>query len=255
MDEAVDFDALRLGALFAGESQAPSLELVRAARLVSWFGAGDAGFVGRLSALVPGAIVAPPFAAGRAAWEHLLLSVGAAPVDAQRWREPIVAPAELVDEGRGELRRAGWDGAAPLVVVHPGAGGTAKRWPVEGFAAVLERLAASRRIALAVHEGPADRDAVADLRARLSSPILGLVEPSLTTLAGVLGVVTAYLGNDSGVSHLAAALGVPSVVLFAADKLDWRPWVRHVGPLVVAPARLVPGDVELVAAALARLVG
>jgi ADP-heptose:LPS heptosyltransferase len=255
VDKALAFDALRLDALFTDESEAPAPPLRRAARVVSWFGAGDAGFVRRLSALVPGAIVAPPFAAGRAAWEHLLRSVGAALEDASRWREPIVAPAELVDEGRRELGRAGWDGATPLVLVHPGSGGTAKRWPVEGFAAVLERLAASGRIVLAIHEGPADRDAVADLRVRLSVPILGLGEPSLTTLSGTLGVVTAYLGNDSGVSHLAAALGVPSVVLYVADKLDWRPWARHVEPLVVATARLVPGDVELVGAALAGLVG
>jgi hypothetical protein len=44
----------------------------------------------------------------------------------------------------------------------------------------------------------------------------GWSSPSLTALAGALARATVYLGNDSGVSHLAAALGIPSVILFAA---------------------------------------
>ena len=52
----------------------------------------------------------------------------------------------------------------------------------------------------------------------------------LPVLAGVLSHATAYLGNDSGISHLAAALGVPSVVLFAAEGIIWRPWADHLEP-------------------------
>jgi ADP-heptose:LPS heptosyltransferase len=44
----------------------------------------------------------------------------------------------------------------------------------------------------------------------------------------------AYLGNDSGISHLAATIGVPSIVLFGADQLGWRPWAEHIEPLVVS---------------------
>src|SRR2546426_4702322 len=144
--------------------------------------------------------------------------------DAARWREPVVPAATLVDEGRRALRDVGWDGRTPLVVVHPGAGGVLKRWPAEGFAAVLERLRSERALVLAIHQGPADADAVAALRARLPGPAIGLDEPSLPRLAGLLGGATAYLGNDSGVSHLAAALGTPAVVLFVRDALAWQSW-------------------------------
>ena len=44
----------------------------------------------------------------------------------------------------------------------------------------------------------------------------------------------AYLGNDSGISHLAATVGVPSIVLFGADQLGWQPWAEHIEPLVVS---------------------
>src|SRR3989442_2219125 len=142
----------------------------------------------------------------------------------RRWREPVVRAGTLVDEGRRALRDVGWDGRTPLVVVHPGAGGVLKRWPAEGFAAVLERLRSERALVLVIHQGPADADAVAALRARLPGPAIGLDQPSLPRLAGILGGASAYLGNDSGVSHLAAALGRPAVGLFLRDALPAEAW-------------------------------
>jgi ADP-heptose:LPS heptosyltransferase len=74
-----------------------------------------------------------------------------------------------------------------------------------------------------VHEGPADAEPVAELLARLPSA-RHLRQPELPALAGVLARCAAYAGNDSGISHLAATVGAPSLVLFARDHLDWRPW-------------------------------
>jgi ADP-heptose:LPS heptosyltransferase len=61
-----------------------------------------------------------------------------------------------------------------------------------------------------------------------------LEEPDLSLLAGALSVATAYVGNDSGISHLAAALGAPSLVLFTAERIVWRPWAEHAEPQVVS---------------------
>jgi ADP-heptose:LPS heptosyltransferase len=169
-------------------------------------------------------------------WEHLVDTIGAtrAPGDGAL-RAPAVVPAALVDDARRELVREGWSGHDRLVVAHVGAGGREKRWPASGFAAVLERAAASPCLSLVVHQGPADADAVAALPERLTARAIVLREPPLPLLAGVLALATAYLGNDSGISHLAAAVGAPSVVLFGADRLIWRPWAPHVEPLVVGP--------------------
>jgi ADP-heptose:LPS heptosyltransferase len=54
--------------------------------------------------------------------------------------------------------------------------------------------------------------------------LIALREPGLPQLAGALALGRAWLGNDSGLSHLAAALGVPALVLFDPAKLAWRPW-------------------------------
>ena len=139
--------------------------------------------------------------------------------------------------------------------MHPGAGAVAKRWPAEGFAAVLEGLGSGRGLTFAIHQGPADVAAVAALRARLTGPAIALDEPSLPRLAGVLACAAGYLGNDSGVSHLAAALGTPAVVLFTRDKLAWQSWEPRAYALAVRTASLERADLDRVLAAMRGLVG
>jgi len=260
VDHSVDFERLGLDALFAAEtcgaeSEWPARcadELKRSARLVAWVGARDPVFVRRLMTLAPGSIVAASTAGRRPVWEHLADTVGAAAGD-REIRAPIAIPAALVAEARRELARLGWREHDRLLVVHPGAGGPGKQWPPAGFAEVVERVSTLRHLAVAIHHGPADAAAVARLPESLIARAIVLREPPLPLLAGVLSLAAAYLGNDSGVSHLAAALGVQSVVLFGEAQRPWRPWAEHVEPLVVSLAALREPDVEQVTADLARL--
>jgi ADP-heptose:LPS heptosyltransferase len=204
--------------------------------VIAWIGSREPGFVERLTTLVPGSIVAPSVGAGRPVWEHLVDTVGASAARTDRaLRAPIEVPAPLRDEARRELARCGWNARERLLLVHPGAGGRGKRWPATGFAEVLEPAGALPGVRIAVHQGPADADAVAALPDRLTAPAIALREPALPLLAGFLTHATAYLGNDSGVSHLAAAVGVASVVLFGAERTIWRPWAEHVEPVIVSP--------------------
>jgi ADP-heptose:LPS heptosyltransferase len=220
--------------------------------VVSWFGSREPHFARRLATLVPDAVVAPSVGGGGEVWRHLLSTVGA---DTDRaLRKPVSAGPALVAEGRAALRQVGWDGRARLLVVHPGAGGRAKVWATEGFAAVLERLAQLvPGLAVLVHRGPADSEAVTALSAALPRPVMVLDAPDLAVLAGVLSVAAAYGGNDSGISHLAATLGVPSVVLFTAERIAWRPWAEHVEPQVASIPALREADVQRVVDSLHAL--
>jgi len=260
---AVDFDALGLSALFEPASDDRRREwpvrcaddLRRARRVIAWIGAGEPSFVERLGALVPGSVVAPSVGAGRPVWEHLADTVGASSAR----REPAIraaveVSAQLGDEARAELVRSGWNARDRLLIVHPGAGGHGKRWPAAGFAAVLGPVAALPGVAIALHRGPADSDAVAALPGALTARAIALQEPPLPLLAGMLSHATGYLGNDSGISHLAAALGVPSIVLFGAERLIWRPWAEHVEPVVVSPGA-ESADAARVTAELTSLLG
>jgi hypothetical protein len=230
VDDGVRFETLKLDALFTDDGR-PDPRVAAAARVVCWFGARDPGFVRRLRAVAPGAVIAPSATGEGPVWEHLLRSVGAPDGE---WRAPVAVPEPLRGAGREALVAAGWDGAAPPLAVHPGAGGVDKRWPVEALAAAVDALVARHALAAVVHEGPADAEAARALRARLRVPSLALHGPALPVLAGALDHAALFVGSDSGVSHLAAAVGAPAVGLFRAANLAWRSWSPSARALVDA---------------------
>jgi len=260
VDRALDFDALGLDTLFTASAPADPLRgLLTGSRVVSWFGSRDAHFVDRLRSLAQESVAAPTIPAeSLTVWRHLLVTLAplvAGMADDEAGREPIALREHIVDTGRRALADAGWDGARPLVVLHPGAGGIAKRWPVEGFARLAEWIVGALGADVVVHEGPADRDAVALLRDRLRVPLHALVDPSLESLAGAIHHATLFVGNDSGVTHLAAAVGAPTLALFVAANLAWRPWVHDARVRVVSADALVPTDVDAVIAEAGDLFG
>jgi ADP-heptose:LPS heptosyltransferase len=113
-----------------------------------------------------------------------------------------------------------------LLWLHPGSGSAAKNAPFEEF----RSRALAWRGPLALSLGPADRaleQATRELARETRAALV--VEPSLPELADELALAARYVGNDSGVSHLAAALGVPTEVLFvASDPAIWHPVGRDV---------------------------
>jgi lipopolysaccharide heptosyltransferase III len=246
VDRALDFESLALDALFTTDPARarPLLEPVE--QVVCWFGSRDPLFVANLRSIVPGALVAPPAAADVPVWQHLRRTVGA-PLDGEA--APLRVPPVVAETGRQALLNGGWDGARPVVVMHPGAGSTAKRWPADAFATVARDVSRGRALALVVHEGPADAEAAAALLAALGPTVIHLQGLTLEALSGALAYAALYLGNDSGVSHLAAAVGAPSVVLFTRGLLGWRPWGATVDLPVVSTGKIVPADLERVLAA------
>ncbi len=256
VDRDVAFDTLGLESLFTEDDVSARVRgLLTDGRIVSWFGAGDATFVRRLRALAPAAVVAssaPP--ADTPVWRHLVASCGARIPPEDAGRDPIPVPSTLLDEGRRALIAAGWDGGRRLVMIHPGAGGPAKRWPAAHFAAVAERIVRACGVQIVVHAGPADSEAVTALRAALRAPVPVLADAPLTTLAGALGHVALWIGNDSGVTHLAASLGVPTVALFRPDNVRWTPWAPRARVLLAGPGT-PDGDIDAVVNAATSCLG
>jgi ADP-heptose:LPS heptosyltransferase len=248
IDAACDFESLRLDTLFAGEHGA---RLPAVDRIVCWFGAREPDFARRLAATGPRVTLAPSFAPERDVWEHLLATLGDG---STRARRDVVRLADgLIAEGRAALSAVCEDDARPVVVVHPGAGSSAKCWPAAAFAEVLVPLTARRNLQVVVHEGLADAEPVAQL-SRLVPSARVLRGPALPALAGVLAQCAAYVGNDSGVSHLAAAVGAPVVVLFTRANLAWRPWALAPRVLTVATDCATRHDVRAVRHALEAVV-
>ncbi len=221
VDEARAFDGLGLSTLFTDAPVPDTLaELTRRfARVVSWFGSRDATYRARLAALGPETIVAPPVPADDTpVWRHLVSTVGP-------WS---IAPPEPI----APLRVAERAPTRPTLVVHPGSGGAWKQWPVARYAEVIQAIHEGRSLDVIVHQGPADAEAAERLLALLAGHATALIEPELPRLAAVLGTARAYLGGDSGVSHLAAAVGAPSVILFPpATRRRWQPWSPTARPI------------------------
>jgi ADP-heptose:LPS heptosyltransferase len=252
VDRAVRFERLGLDRLFVDDAAAdPGGELARADRVVCWFGARDETFVQRLRGVTRRVVVDRPAPSEGLVWEHLLRTVSEA--DGRALCAPLRVPDEVSADGHRALRVAGWDGHRPLIVAHPGAGGPAKRWPVEGFAHVIRSVLGPLGVSVVVHEGPADRAPVAALLETVPR-LAHLDHPSLSTLAGVLTHARGFIGNDSGVTHLAAAVGTPAIALSTEATLSWRSWSASAETLVVATSRVEPADLAAVQHAVERLV-
>ena len=256
VDRAIAFDTLGLDALFSDAPLAPDAPVVdrlsAAGRVVCWFGARDPDFVGRLRAAAPNAVIAPSVVEGMPVWEHLLTSIGAS---GGEWCAPISASEALGALGTRTLAATGFEGPRPFLFVHPGAGSAAKCWPAEAFVRVITTVAARTRANAFVHQGPADAEAAAALRRHIGAGVAWVTDPPLTALAGALSQTTVFLGNDSGVSHLAAALGIPAVILFDRANLAWRPWAAQAVTRTVCLTRADDRDVEAVVADVRRLLG
>lgn len=116
-----------------------------------------------------------------------------------------------------------------LVAVHPGSGSLYKCADPRLFAGVIN-WAWDRGDQAVMIAGPADGAAVSAVTGLLAPdqvPILKACD--LTTLASVLAQTSLFVGNDSGVTHLAASVGAPTVTLFGpTDPARWGPIGPHV---------------------------
>ena len=133
----------------------------------------------------------------------------------------------------------------PLAALHPFAATSAKTWPAPRFAAIAEHLKDSGLDPIFIG-GPSD-----DLTPfRRFGTISGA---PLSEIKSVLAGAALFIGNDSGPAHIAAAFGVPSVVIFgASDPAIWGPW-RAPSEIVAAPGGVAAVTTTQVLEALARL--
>lgn len=248
VQQARTFDGFGLEALFVDTPTPPALtEAVGVNHVVSWFGSRDETYRRRLHALVPRALVAPPVPDDDTpVWRHLLGTLAGWDLAIPERVEPLRAPPLPAGEASADARR-------PRLVVHPGSGGDWKRWPAKRYAEVIRALRRRRAFDVLVHQGPADAEAAQRLLALLERDAVALLEPELPRLSAVLGAARAYLGGDSGVSHLAAAVGAPSVVLFPpATRRRWAPWSPTAVPIELTGT---DADVERAIDALEGMLG
>ncbi len=190
----------------------------------------------------------------RVAWLPELIDIKA-PLDPYLWISDaqVAAATTLLPDG------------APILAISPLAARPEKTWPDEKFADLVKRLLAENgpcagwRVLLA--GGPGEEKQFPKLIAAVPSDRLTVMtnQPDLLIVAAALRRCRLYIGNDSGLTHLSAAAGVPTMALFGpTNPSHFGPWGEQ-GRVVEAPdvngVRAIENlNVEMVASAVTEMI-
>ncbi|HLL77013.1 MAG TPA: glycosyltransferase family 9 protein [Pyrinomonadaceae bacterium] len=124
------------------------------------------------------------------------------------------------------LRLAGIHAGRPVALFHPAAAFATKTWDSAHFARVADRVSEQGFAVVAV-AAPHEAEVLSALSSAARRPLVTFDDLPLPELAALAERAGLFVGNDSGVAHIAAALGVPSVVVFGSSNVThWRPWTR-----------------------------
>jgi ADP-heptose:LPS heptosyltransferase len=135
----------------------------------------------------------------------------------------------LRDEDRQAAgRRLGEPIPAPIII-HAGSAQTilarAKRWPVESYARLIEHLTTEFGDRVVLIEGPDEAGVAEEIRGAIgptaaAHPAIVRLSGPLAEAAALLETAALYVGSDSGLAHLAAAVGTRAVTIFAPAEPD-----------------------------------
>jgi len=220
------------------------------ARVYSFFGAENAIFRRMLAEACTGLVTFHPFrpisfgeGGGHVASAYLR-SLGETETAAPLAVSVTLGAEDLAAASRALARHRLEPGNFTLLM--PGSGSHKKNWPAEKFAELARLLAPERPAAILLGPAEAELD-----RFFLERRLRVLKDLELGEVAAVARMACGFVGNDSGVSHLAAATGTPGVVLFGpTDPIRWRP-LGEIKVLVRSPLDNLPASE--VAKALAEL--
>lgn len=141
----------------------------------------------------------------------------------------------LLHLGRSCLEAVGISTEQSLVIFHPGSGSVHKCVGPDVLAPVITALQSSGATPV-ILEGPADRETVERLLSLCVDPPIVLRGLDILTVVGVLAQARLFVGQDSGITHLAVLMGVHTVALFGPTNPDrWAPRGAHVTVVQGAP--------------------
>ncbi len=243
VDDWTTLQGMDCAALFGGlQPEHPALKdwLRRCDFAVAW----TKDEAGTLAAALTGAgvasmVVQSPFSSTLKSVhqsDRFLESLGE-PADDLTMIHRIAVPLTLREAAEAHLRSAGALFHPPVAVIHPGSGSRHKCVQPAVLRSVVDGLE-KQGFQPWLLEGPADRVTVAAMLPFGSRSPMLLRTLTVPLLAGALSRVELFVGHDSGVSHLAALLGVPTVALFGpTDPRRWAPRGPAVTVLQGKPCR------------------
>ena len=130
------------------------------------------------------------------------------------------------------------------IFIHPSSGSSHKCWPPLKMAALIEKFVQENRVKVILCQGPADNEIVNELQSCLRTVNYDIIKDAdLVEISQQLKRVDLYVGFDSGVTHLAAALGIPTVAIFGATDVErWSPKGPQVDVVLAQPCQCPDWD-------------
>jgi len=149
----------------------------------------------------------------------------------------LSVPGDFTRRGKAWLVQQEGPSDQPVALLHPGSGSRHKCVAPQILVEVMKQLQ-QEGLAVLLVEGPADREAVQAVVQLADTKPRVLRDLDLSTLAALLSQAGLYVGHDSGVTHLAALVGTPTVGLFGpTDPKRWAPRGTHVHLVTGEPCR------------------
>jgi len=135
---------------------------------------------------------------------------------------------------------SGWLDSTTFALAHPAAAFATKQWPTENFARTAEFLA-DKGIATVAVAAKHERTVLDNLAAESKVPIITFDDLTLPEITALASRAKLFVGNDSGIAHIAAAVNTPTVVIFGSSNRDhWYPWTDAPNEMVFEPLPCQP---------------
>lgn len=231
-DEVSRFDHADVSYLFMKEAKVPASLRKRFTDIdliISFVSDKDQILTGNLNAMGARCVMHhdpfPPEDGSVHVIDHFLKSLDTLDISCTNKVPKIFLHDEDIRFGNDFVREKNVDPEKISVVLHPGSGSRQKCWPVERFAALANWLTREIQAHVFLVSGPADGEILEELRANVKDKFFMIEHLPLPKLASVIKRCDLFIGNDSGVTHLAAAMGVHTVAIFGpTDPKIWGPW-------------------------------
>ena len=146
----------------------------------------------------------------------------------------VFVPTEMVEAMKQKLLQSGYTSDKNLFVISPGASFTNKRWLPEGFSNVAGNLIAEKNGWIAFIGGKNDVMLCSEIQKMIDAETANFAgEFSLLDSAALLSLCTAFIGNDSGMLHLAQAFKKPVVGIYGPTVKELGYFPMEVNSVVV----------------------
>ncbi len=127
-----------------------------------------------------------------------------------------------------------------FVVIHPAAAFATKQWAAGNFAHVANDLR-NRGLGVVAITKASEKSIIDEMNQEMTAPVEAFTDLTLPELTALLTRARLFVGNDSGIAHMAAAVQTPAVVIFgSSNTAHWRPWSQVAAEVVLEEMECQP---------------